>query len=320
MNYGKRSIALDLRSESDRKTFERLALAADVIVENALPGYWEKIGVDLEGLRVQRPELVVCSLSGFGHTGELSGLPAHGLNMDALSDTLNVVEGPDGRLKVGWVYVSWGNELGATNAALAIVAALHEVRNSGQGASIDISCWDAAVESHRAEFALSYEVGRTIDVRDHPIGEFYSIYQSSDGKPVMIGMLELKFWERFCTGVGRQDLLDLRGSGELVFETDDADRMQRELEAVFASATGEEWQRRFLEWGVPGSVVWHVDDLMKSAHFSDRRMVDYNDQGKPVIGSPIMWTHVDERAGAKLASPPEVDEHRHEILAEWLGE
>ena len=87
-NWGKRSIALDLRSDEGRATFLRLAEVADVIVENQLAGSWARLGIDFAALRAKRPELVVCSITGFGQTGPYASLPSHGLNMDALADTL----------------------------------------------------------------------------------------------------------------------------------------------------------------------------------------------------------------------------------------
>ncbi|HUF97321.1 MAG TPA: CoA transferase, partial [Ilumatobacter sp.] len=153
-NWGKRSIALDLRDENDRATFFELAAVADVILENQLAGSWQAMGIDFAVLRQQRPELVVCSITGFGQTGPMAALPSHGLNMDALADTLALVD-EHGEPRLGWSFTSWGNELGGAYAALAITAALVNVRSGGEGAWIDLSCWDALVESHRTEIALS---------------------------------------------------------------------------------------------------------------------------------------------------------------------
>ncbi len=110
-NWGKRSIALDLRSDEGRATFLRLADVADVIVENQLAGSWARLGIDFATLRSERPELVVCSITGFGQTGPYATLPSHGLNMDALADTMNL-DWIDGEPRLGWTFTSWGNEFG----------------------------------------------------------------------------------------------------------------------------------------------------------------------------------------------------------------
>ena len=208
-NWGKRSIALDLRSDEGRATFFRLAEVADVIVENQLAGSWARLGIDFAALRAERPELVVCSITGFGQTGPYASLPSHGLNMDALADTLNV-EWNGGEPRLGWTFTSWGNELGAAYAALAIVAAVLSTRTGGEGAWIDLSCWDALVESHRTELAMTTATGSAFNMHGSSTGEMYNAYVTEDGKPFLMAALEQKFWEAFCRGVGREDLVPLR--------------------------------------------------------------------------------------------------------------
>ena len=95
-SWGKRSIGLDVRRPGDREVILALARRADVIVENQLAGFWAGKGIDFAALRRERPALVVCSVTGFGQTGPWATLPAHGLNMDALADTLPV-EWEDGQ-------------------------------------------------------------------------------------------------------------------------------------------------------------------------------------------------------------------------------
>ena len=222
-NWGKRSIALDLRSDEGRATFLRLAEVADVIVENQLAGSWARLGIDFAALRAKRPELVVCSITGFGQTGPYASLPSHGLNMDALADTLNL-DWIDGEPRLGWTFTSWGNELGSAYAALAIVAAVLSARTTGEGAWIDLSCWDALVESHRTEIAMT-----TVDRRARstctaaPPARCTTPTSPQDGKPFLMAALEQKFWEAFCRGVGREDLVPLRDADEQIhFGWDDA--------------------------------------------------------------------------------------------------
>ena len=73
-----------------RELILALISAADVVVENQLAGFWAGVGVDFAALRAERPQLIICSVTGFGHTGSWSQLPAHGLNIDALGDGLTV--------------------------------------------------------------------------------------------------------------------------------------------------------------------------------------------------------------------------------------
>jgi alpha-methylacyl-CoA racemase len=317
-NWGKRSIALDLRDPGDRAVFLRLAEVVDVIVENQLAGSWQKLGIDFAELRRRRPELVVCSITGFGQTGPYASLPSHGLNMDALADTLNV-DWKDGQPRLGWTFTSWGNELGSTYAALAVLAAVLGARTTGEGAWIDLSCWDTLVEAHRTELAMATVSGQPFNMHGNDTGEMYNAYLTKDGKPFLMAALEQKFWVNFCRGIGREDLIPYRDPKERIHFAWGDERLRKELEEIFASATADEWEARFNEWDVAGSRILEIDDVMELEHFKARGIVEGERGSWPNVASAIRWHHTGERAGSGMTPPPEVDEHRDEVLGEWLG-
>jgi alpha-methylacyl-CoA racemase len=316
-NWGKRSIGLDVRDPGERELIIALARRADVIVENQLAGFWASQGVDFGAMRQERPALVVCSVTGFGETGPWASLPSHGLNMDALGDTLNI-EWEGGQPHRGWTFTSWGNELGTAFAAIAILAALLSARSTGEGAWIDLSCWDALVESHRTEIALGMRMKQPFSMHAPKRQALYDTYLASDGVPVLFGALEPKFWSRFCEKIGRLDLVDRHAGEPLAFADDDLE-LRAELELEFSRATAAEWLQRFLAWDVPGGPVLDVPRIMDTGHFSARRIVEGSEGEWPNITTAIRWHHVDERAGAELAAPPDFDEHHDEVLRDWLG-
>lgn len=319
---GKRSIALDLKDADDQALFRELADQADVIVENFLPGRLAEIGIDFEQMRERRPELIVCSITGFGQTGPLADMPSHGLNMDALADSLNV-DWRDGDPLLGRTFTSWGNEMGSTYACFAICAALFERSRSGEGAWIDISNWDTVVEAHRSEIAEAYFTGNMERPDPNAVTqgrEFYNTYLSKDGRAVLLGTLEKKFWINFCRNVGREDLIDHHSGKPLEFESAKGQtNLREELKAIFATATAEEWDRRFIEWDCPGSAVLHITDIIKHPHFAARNLVQGEVGHWPNIANAIRWQHSDERAGVNMSPPPAIDEQRAEILRDWLG-
>jgi crotonobetainyl-CoA:carnitine CoA-transferase CaiB-like acyl-CoA transferase len=316
-SWGKRSIGLDVRDAGDREIILALARQADVIVENQLAGFWAGKGVDFATLRRERPALVVCSVTGFGQTGPWATLPAHGLNMDALADTLPV-EWEDGQPRRGATFTSWGNELGTAFAAMAVVAALLSARTIGEGAWIDVSCWDALVESHRTEIAMTKRLKRPFTLHGRPRQALYDTYLSSDGVPVLLGALEHKFWKRFCEQIGRPDLIGRHSGAPLEFGDDD-DGLRAELETEFAKATAAEWLERFVSWDVPGGPVLEIPQVMETGHFAARRIAEGEDGAWPNVTTAIRWHHTGERAGAGLTPPPAFDENREEILRDWLG-
>lgn len=317
-SWGKRSIALDAKDPEDFATLLKLIRASDVVVENQLAGFWKKIGVDFEALRAERPELIVCSVTGYGQTGPWAQLPAHGSNVDAMSDGLNI-EWRDGKPHRGWTYSSWGNEMGAYAGAMAVAAAIVSVRSGGEGAWIDASCWDAVVESHRAEIALSAITGEVVSCRDVQLDQaLYATYLTSDGETFLIGALEYKFWERFCEGVGRPDLLEHHSGDALEYGVGD-DALRAELEVIFLTADIDTWSKRFVEWGCVGGPVLGIEGIMKSEHYKEREMATGGKGKWENIAQAFRWHHTGERAGADLAPPPEFDAHRDAVLSEWLG-
>ena len=316
-SWGKRSIGLDVRDAGDREVILALARRADVIVENQLAGFWAGKGIDFAALRRERPALVVCSVTGFGQTGPWATLPAHGLNMDALADTMPV-EWENGQPRRGATFTSWGNELGTAFAAMAVVAALFNARTTGEGAWIDLSCWDALVESHRTEIAMTKRLKQPFTLHGRPRQALYDTYLSSDGVPVLLGALEHKFWKRFCEQIGRPDLIGRHSGAALEFGDAD-DGLRAELETEFAKATAAQWLERFVAWDVPGGPVLEIPQVMETDHFATRRIAEGEDGAWPNVTTAICWHHTGERAGAGLTPPPAFDQNREEILRDWLG-
>jgi crotonobetainyl-CoA:carnitine CoA-transferase CaiB-like acyl-CoA transferase len=316
-SWGKRSIGLDVRDPQDRGLLLALIGQADVVVENQLAGFWASQGIDFAALRAERPALIVCSVTGFGQTGPWSSLPSHGLNMDALGDTLNL-EWENGQPHRGWTFTSWGNELGTAFAAMAILAAIVSVRSGGEGAWIDLSCWDALVESHRTEIAMTTKTRQPFSLHAPMRQALYDTYLSSDGVPVLLGTLEPKFWARFCERIGRPDLANRHDGAAIAFGDDDSG-LRAELEIEFGKATAAEWLERFVAWDVPGAPVLDVPAIMRTDHYAARGIVTGAEGDWPSVATAIRWHHLDERAGTALTPPPAYDQHHDEVLRDWLG-
>jgi alpha-methylacyl-CoA racemase len=320
LNRNKKSVALDVTEEAGRDTLIRLIEVSDVFVEVSRPGSLLKLGVDIAALRRRHRRLVACSISGFGQTGEWATLPAHGMNMDGLAGTAatNVVDGEENFVQLA--YTSLGNEQGATNAALAILGALVGARETGEGAWIDISCWDGLVDLNRAAIAYQAATGdRVQDGGSHMWGAMHRLYHTKDDRLLFFAAIEWKFWQRFCVGIERPDLLD-RWHSDGQVDYGDFD-LRQELEPLFASRTGDEWARSFLEWSVPGSLVLDLTDVMASPHFAARQMLEHDEIHRiPNVASPIRF--IDQgggRPGSNPSPPPKVGADTDEVLARWLS-
>lgn len=316
LNRGKRSVALDLKTESGRSTFNDLAGQADAILEVSRPGRFREIGIDFAQLREARPQLVVCSITGFGQTGPLASLASHGMNMDCLAGSAPFEADGEGGWSLGRsVFASLAVELGGVNAALATTAAILHARSTGEGTWIDASCWDAAVEANRLAIAHKLVTGTEV-VAVADLGPLYAVYQCSDGGLVLLCAIEQKFWKRFCDGVSRPDLMERwRGDGEVDFGLDAA--LGAELRSIFMGEDAEEWQRRFHDWDIPGSRLLTIDEVLEHPHLEAREIVAREDDFPSVL-DPVRWSD-GTRPGtsARPASPLGAD--TTDVLEEWLG-
>ncbi len=321
LNRGKQSIALDLRDEAERETFLRLAAVADVLVEVSRPGSLQRLGVDVEQLRRARPELVVCSLTGFGQTGPLASLPSHGMSIDSLAACAPVVERA-GR----WYFdftnapIGHGLELGALNAALAITAAVLRARETGEGAWIDASFWDAGVEMRRDSLARLATSGGFFEGWTHVDDQaFYGIYLAGDGGRVVFCAQERKFWVAFCEGIGREDLVS---SWQSEFAVADGPRWVRdELDKIFAGEPAQVWLDRFVAWGIPGGLVLEEADLPGFEHTKARGLIEDRWAGDlPKVLSPVRWMMDGSRPGEHSAPVSDIGADTDEVLARWLGD
>jgi crotonobetainyl-CoA:carnitine CoA-transferase CaiB-like acyl-CoA transferase len=320
LNRNKRSIQLDIHSPQGEEMFAALLQKADVILEVSVPGRYKAAGLDFAQWRKARPELVVCSLSGFGQSGPWASLPSHGMNLDALAGCV-VTRSSEGRLQIDYgLSTSLANELGALNAALGIAAAVFFARVSGQGQWIDISCWDAAVEIQRSALVRA-AAGVPVDADEMTGSVLYNLYLCGDGEYVVFCAIERKFWERFCAGVDRPDLVARwQGPAGGVDHRIGDLALREELDRIFASADSMLWLSRFLEWQVPGSPLLRSEHLVALEHIRARGLLQtVADAPLPHVADPIRWVESDSRPGDHATPSPALGADEAAVLRDWLG-
>lgn len=143
LNSGKRSLSLRLRRPEGRELFLDLARLADVVLDNHKPGVMERLGLGSEALRRENPELITCSLSGFGATGPMSDRAGYDYTIQALSGVMSMTGEPDAA--PGKAGISYVDHSGGVTAALSICAALVKRLKSGVGGHVDLALFDIQV-------------------------------------------------------------------------------------------------------------------------------------------------------------------------------
>lgn len=311
LNRNKRAIRLDLKQPAGRDALLRLVAESDVFVEGFRPGVLDRLGLGYDRLRETNPALVYCAITGYGQTGPLRDRAGHDQNYLALNGVLGLSGPADGPPAMAGVQIA---DLagGALPAAFGIMAALHEVRRTGQGQAVDISMTDGSLS------LLAMVAGKFLCDGETPRrggealnGGFicYMPYEAADGW-VSCGALEPKFWAAFCDGVGRPELKESQ------FEGPGSPAWQQVAE-IFRGRTRAEWAAFNEEHDCCIEPVLDLDQVLESDLVREREMVVEWDQPGlgPVrqLANPVKL----ERTPARLDRPaPALGEHTVEVLRE----
>ena len=317
-NRGKRSLALDCKQARGRELLQQLAMAADVVIDGLRAGAAERCGAGYDELNAVNPALVYCSLSGTGRSGPYQRLATHGVAYDAFAGLAPPVDDArDGGPRIP-PHPSIGIHAAALYAAMAVCAALVKARETGVGSRFDIAELDASVVWQAESLACASDA--------EPPGRFdlgpsvrYQYYRSSDDRVVLFQASERKFWRNFCAAVGRLDLFDAKPGAVVGDHARGDEELRRELAAIFATRTQQEWIALFLEADVPGAPVYRVEELADDPHVRQRELL--MQQHHPVAGD-IRLVSTPVRAAGETFAPapaPAAGEHSDEILRELLG-
>ncbi len=210
LNRNKKSLAVDLKSESGRQIIFRLLQQYDVVIEQFRPGVMQRLGLDESSLRQHCPQLIYCSITGYGQTGPYRDRAGHDLNYLALAGALSYngrkASGPQA-LSVQFADLAGGS----AHAVIAILAAALHRQQTGEGQAIDISMTDAAFALQPLATAATLVSGQSPQLEAETLngGGFYDCYACADGAYLAVAGLEPQFTQAFLTALGRPDLLPL---------------------------------------------------------------------------------------------------------------
>jgi alpha-methylacyl-CoA racemase len=310
LNRGKRSIRLDLKSEGGRDVLLRLAREHDVLLESFRPGVMERLGVGYERLREENPGLVYCAVTGYGQDGPYTARSGHDMNYLGLNGLLGLTGDTGGPpVQAAGQIADIGG--GSLMAAFGILAALRERDRSGEGQLVDVSMFDGSL-AWLALVAARYLCDGTVPRRGdlELAGRLicYRPYACRDGW-VTLGALEPKFWQAWCHGVGREDLVERQ------FEAPGSPA-HAEVERIFLERSRDEWARFASEHDCCLEPVLDLDEALDSELVRARRMLVEHDQpgagAVRLLGVPVKLSRT---PGAPAGPGPALGEHTEEVLA-----
>ncbi|RAY16275.1 CoA transferase [Actinomadura craniellae] len=332
VSRGKRSVILDLRTAGGREAFLGLVRTADVVVEAMRPGGLDRRDLGYQRLREANPAVVMFTISGYGMTGPYRELPSHGIAYDAWAGTVQPVPGPGGLPSIP-DHTSIGITAGPLFGTAAILAAVLRARQTGEGCHLEVAQSDAAAafdwlrsEGHRAYARPADEVtGNPSDGYERrppgtagmADGVRYQFYESADGH-VLFMASERKFWQNFCTAIGREDLFRARPGEALADHARGDLDLRRELNGIFRTRTTAEWVELGLAHDVPIGPVNTPATVAADPQFADR--MPWQPADRLVADQlPFPVRVVGEAPPAAARRAPRRGEHTAEVLAEVLG-
>ena len=241
LNRGKRSVAIDYRKPRGRDLLLKLAETADVFIESSRPGRLDQCGLGAVIVRDANPQIVYCSISGYGQTGPHRDKPGHDIDYLAMSGVLSLL-GPAGAPPTP-PGMQLADIATGTFAAARILAALIGRSTTGYGVYLDVAAIDGPVSWLGT---LGHAVERAGAAPGPMSGAYpcYGTYRAADGRYLAVGALEVQFWRAFCEGLGREDLLARQFDPEAIAVV---------AEAMATRPSGE-WLDRFADDACVASV------------------------------------------------------------------
>ena len=311
LNRNKRSIRLDLKNERGREALLRLVRTHDVVLESFRPGVLDRLGVGYERMREENPGLVFCAISGYGQDGSTRGASGHDMNYLGLIGLLGLTGERGGEpVQAAGQIADLGG--GALMAAFGIMAALHEREQSGEGQLVDVSMADGALSWLSMVAATHFADGTVPHRGELPLAGAlvcYRPYECSDGW-VSLGALEPKFWQAFCRGVDREDLIASQ------FERPGS-QAHSEVCDIFKARSRADWEAFASSHDCCLEPVLELDEALSSELVAERGMVVEIEQ--PGVEQPIrqlgLPVKLSRTPGEHARLPgPALGEHTEELL------
>ena len=320
-NRNKRSLTVDISLPEGQDLIRKLAGKSDVLIENYKVGGLKKYGLDFSGLNEEFPDLIYCSISGFGQTGPKSHRPGYDFMIQAMGGIMSVTGEPDGSpMKVG---VGIADVMCGMYAAVSILAAIRHREQGGKGQHIDLALLDSQV-AWLINSGLNYLTSRQDQHRlgnAHPNVVPYQVFQTSDSFFVLAVGNNTQF-KKFCEFADAPELANdsrFLTNKDRVQNRDVLAELINDLTKRFSTS---HWLEGLEKIQVPCGPVNAIREVFDDPQVKHRGMeISMTHQlscnGKvSLIGSPVKMS---ETPVSYRNAPPTLGQHTDEILEEILG-
>ncbi len=312
VNRNKKSVALDLKNEEDRRLFLELAKTAQVVVESYRPGVMKKLGVDFETVKQVNPKIVYCSITGYGKQGPLVKQADHDIGYQSLAGLISLSGEKDGKPSIPGVLAA--DMQASAMAGMSILAALHHAERTGEGQEISLSLFDTCLALVPGVSATYFGNG-FVNMRGNNwlsgANPNYNVYRTKDGRYMSVGCLEEKFWKNLCGVLERPDLIPV------IQDETKYPWLKDELTAIIATKTMEEWVELAKGSDSCFAPVLNYDEALATGQaMADEMVLDVED---PELGNYKTMGFVTKFSATPCQlyrRAPRLGEHTEEILGE----
>lgn len=321
LNRNKKGLTLNLNTEEGKEIFKQLIIKVDVLLENNVPGYMDKLGLGYKVLNEINPGLVYCAISGFGQTGPLRDRTAFDMIAQATGGIMSVMEKED---KPPPVFTA---DLGAgVHAAYGILAALHYRDKTGIGQFIDISMQDimfafnfrAVIRGTMPEETLQKEDQERITI---PI---YNSFKCKDGYVAIVSITDRQ-WKRMLLAMDKKELLRERKYKNIIRRIDYVDEIYEIVESWTITKTVDEVVKIMESVKIPCGPIVDYKKVADHPQIKARMIKEFdiddpeNKGEKRRIKIPGVLIKLSETPGDIWTLAPSLGEHNKEVYGEILG-
>jgi crotonobetainyl-CoA:carnitine CoA-transferase CaiB-like acyl-CoA transferase len=316
LHRNKRSITLNLKTDTGREILMKLVKTADVLVENYRPDVKQRLGFDYASLKAVNPRIILASISGFGQDGPYRNRPGFDQIAQGMGGFMSITGRPgEGPMRAGTAIADVSAGL---FAALGVMTALLEREVSGEGQWVQSCLLQSQIalnDFQSARFLMKGEVPPQVG-NDHPTSMPTSAYRTKDGH-MNIAASGDGMWQRLCQALGRPELLERADFTGQPNRAKNRKALNAEIEQATVTKTTAEWVEILNAAGVPCGPIYQMDQVFSDPqveHLEAAAGVHHPRLGEfRIVNQAVKLT----RTPASMAcASPELGEHTDEILQE----
>lgn len=314
-NRNKRSVTLDFTKPEGLEVARELIKTSDIFVENFKAGVLKAHGLGYEDVKKIKPDIIYCSITGFGQTGPYAERPGYDFQVQGLSGLMSLIGEPEGDpMRAGISIADLGT---GVYSALAIIAALYQRTRTGEGQFIDMALLDSTLalmsfsaQSYLLDGNLPPRVGNA-----HPNIVPYGAFEAQDGY-VIIAMGSNTQFEKFCHFVNREDLISHPHFVHNEARVLNREKMVAEIGKIIKEKSKGYWIENLEKLGIAAGPVNTVAEAFENSQVQAREIAHHFEGGLKTVASPLRLSASTPVYGLR---PPHLGEHTAEVLSKILS-